>query len=109
IFIIARGIGPRFTTHLNFSLAPCQLVWRGTSFMNRTRRKHPSLSTFPPARHLWWRAGGKVGALVRISVYIQNSFTCETSSQGSKERCVVQREHRPWNVYPHKPSSIFNL
>ena len=32
-----------------------------------------------------------MGALVRTSIYIQNSFTCETSSQGSKKTCVVQR------------------
>ena len=35
--------------------------------MNRTRRKHPSLTTFPVARQLRWRATGKVGALVRFS------------------------------------------
>ena len=29
-----------------------------------------------------------------LANYIQNSFTCETSSQGSKKRCVVQRALR---------------
>jgi hypothetical protein len=61
--------------------------------MSRARLKHPGLTTFPSARHLRWRADGKMGALVRPSIYLQNSFTGEASSQGSNaygERIYLQ-------------------
>jgi hypothetical protein len=84
----------RSTTHLDLASTPCQLAWREPSFLNRTRRNHPSPTTSSPAGHLRWPAGGEVGTLVRTSIYIQNSFTCETSSQGSQKKCVVQRAAR---------------